>query len=87
MKIESNGIQDFFEKPQSKQTGSARALSNQDADASLRVNYAFIMDKAKQIPPPDTKSVQQARELLLSGRLESPQNIRKASENIIRFGI
>lgn len=87
MKIETNGIQDFFEKSPSNQLNSPKALSNDDADASLRANYASLIDEATQIPHADTNTVQQAQELLLSGQLESPENIRAAAENIVRFGI
>lgn len=87
MKIETNGIQDFLGKSPPKQLNSAGALSNNDADASLRANYASLIDEATQIPDTDTNTVQQAQQLLLSGQLESPENIRAAAENIITFGI
>jgi len=80
-------MQSFFQKPQPNSRNTARVLSNEDADASLRVDYASLIDKAVQIPEADSAAVQQARELLLSGELESPKNIRKAAENIVRFGI
>jgi hypothetical protein len=35
----------------------------------------------------DTQVVQQAKELLLSGQLESNQSILQAAENIINLGI
>lgn len=87
MKIDTNGIQDFVEKSASKQFSSSRAPSNNDADASLRVNYASLIDKAMEIPHADANTVEQAQELLLSGELESPENIREAAENIGTFGI
>jgi len=87
MKIDTNGIQDFVEKSASKQFGSSRTLSSNDADASLRVNYASLIDKAMELPDADANTVEQAQELLLSGKLESPENIREAAENIGTFGI
>ena len=86
-KIDTNQIQDFLGKPSSKQSDSNKALPNNGADVSLQVNYASFIDKAKQTPQTDTEAVQRAQELLLSGELESPENIRAAAENIIRFGI
>jgi len=86
-KIDTNQIQDFLGKPSSKQSDSTKALPNNGADVSLQVNYASFIDKAKQTPQTDTEAVQRAQELLLSGELESPENIRAAAENIIRFGI
>ncbi|MHC4572520.1 MAG: hypothetical protein ACYS76_00060 [Planctomycetota bacterium] len=87
MKIDINGIQDFWEKPLSKQLDSARDPSNNDLDASLLVTYASLIDKAAQIPDADSKAVPEAQELLLSGQLESAENIRAAAENIVEFGI
>jgi len=87
MKIDSNQMQSFFQKPQPNSRNTVRVLSNEDVDASLRVDYASLIDKAVQIPEADSAAVQRARELLLSGELESPENIRKAAENITRFGI
>jgi hypothetical protein len=71
----------------SGQPNSARARPDKDADVSVQVNYASLIDKAMRSPQADTKLVQRARGLLLSGQLESSQNTRKAAENIIKFGI
>lgn len=71
----------------SGQPKSARAISNNEADVSIQVSYASLIDKAVQEPESDAQRVQQARELLLSGQLESPKNIREAAENIMKFGI
>ena len=87
MKIDTNGIQDFLDKSSSKQLSFSTAPSNNDADASLRVNYAPLIDEAMQITHTDTNTTQRAHELLLSGQLESDENTRAAAENIIKFGI
>ena len=71
----------------SKQPDPARALPDNAADASLQVNYASLINEATQIPQTDTEAVQRAQELLLSGQLESPENIRAAAENIAESGI
>ena len=65
----------------------ARAIPDKDADVSIQVNYASLIDKAVQEPRDGAQRVQQARELLLSGQLESPENIREAAENIVEYGI
>lgn len=86
-KIDPNQIRDILEKS-SKQHDCAKALPiNNGGDASLQVNYASLIEKAKQAQPPDPMAIQRARELLLSGQLESPENIREAAENIVKFGI
>jgi hypothetical protein len=58
-----------------------------DSDATIEVSFAEIINKARQAEEADSDAVQKARELLLSGRLTSPENIRAAAENILRFGI
>ena len=69
------------------QPNNAGALPNNDADVSVQVNYAFLIEKAIKQPQTDTQLVQRARDLLSSGQLENPENIRKAAENIVKFGI
>lgn len=71
----------------SGQPKSARAASNKDEDVSVHVNYASLIEKAVHEPENDAQRVQEARELLRSGRLESPENIRQAAENILRYGV
>ena len=84
--IDTNKIRDFLEKSSSRQPDSAAALPNNDADVS-QVNYASFIDDAMQSPQTDTQAVQRARELLLSGQLESPESIREAAEYIVNCGI
>ena len=71
----------------SGQPKSARAIPDNDAHVSVQVNYASLIDKAMQEPQSDAKRVRQARELLLSGELESPEKVRQAAERIVELGI
>ncbi len=71
----------------SGQPNSARALPDKDEDVSVQVNYASLIEKALQEPESDAQRVHKARELLLSGQLESPESIRQAAENIVKYGI
>ena len=87
MKIDTNQIQNLLEHSSLSQPSSAKALPNNDADASLQVDFAPFIDQANQTPQADTEAVQQAQKLLLSGQLDSPENIREAAENITNFGI
>ena len=66
---------------------TAGPFPDNDADVSVQVKYAFLIEKAMQQPQTDTQLIQRARDLLLSGQLESPENIRRAAENIVKFGI
>lgn len=63
------------------------AIRGNDVDVSVQVDYAFLVDKASQPPKMDDQFVQQARELLLSGRLGSIDIIKEAAENILKYGV
>ncbi len=51
------------------------------------MNTFALIEKALQEPESDAQRVHKARELLLSGQLESPESIRQAAENIVKYGI
>jgi hypothetical protein len=85
--VDTNQIRDFLEKSSSRQPNSAGPLPNEDVDVSVQVNYASLIDKALQSPQTDDQAVQRARELLLSGQLETLENTREAAEYIVTFGI
>ncbi len=86
-RIDNNQVPDIFKEFSAKQPGPSRGSANKHVDASLQVTYDSLIEKAQQIPPEDANAVQRARRILLSGRLDSPENIRAAAENIVRFGI
>jgi len=86
-KVDNNQIQNFLEKPLSRLPGSKPAVSGNDVDVSVQVDYASFIDTAMQTPKTDSQAIEKARQLLLSGQLESPENIKQAAENIITFGI
>ncbi len=86
-KIDTSQIQDIVGKLSPKQPDSPKAPVDNSADASLQADYASLISRATQIPEADTKIVRKAQELLQSGQLESPENIREAAENIIKHGI
>ena len=58
-----------------------------DVDVSIQVNYASLIDKAMQPPQNDDQRMQQARELLLSGKLDSDEIVNSAIENILLYGV
>ena len=86
-KINNNQVSDVLKESSSKQPASSGTSANNQTDASLQITYDSLIEKAKQPPKEDTDAVQRARQLLLSGRLESLENIRAAAEKIIKFGI
>ena len=69
------------------QPNTPGALRGNDVDVSIQVNYASLVDKAIQPPKTDDQRVQQAREILLSGKLDSIETIKEAAENILKYGV
>lgn len=58
-----------------------------DTDVTLQVSFADLIAKAKESATPDAAALEEARKLLLSGELVSPENIHSAAENMLRFGV
>ena len=56
-------------------------------DAALHVSFDSLIVQAKDSAKADATAVEEARQLLLSGRLTSPENVRSAAQNILSFGI
>jgi hypothetical protein len=73
--------------PSSGQPNPPGTLRGNDVDISVQVDYASLVDKAMQPPETDDQLVRQARELLLSGKLDSMDIIKEAAENILKYGI
>ncbi len=71
----------------SGQTNQPRALPKAGDDVSVQVNYASLIEQALQEPQDEALRIKQARDLLLSGELESPRNIREAAKNILDLGV
>ena len=71
----------------STQSNSAGALPDNDADVSVQVDYASLIDQATQSPESDAEAVRRAQALLLSGELECPACVFEAAGNIALFGI
>ena len=86
-KLDTNQIHGFLEKSSSRQPNSTAALPDNDMDASIQVDYASFIDRAMQTPKTDSKAIERARGLLLSGELESLKNIKRAAKNIVTYGI
>ncbi len=80
-KINNNQVQNLINS--GNQPSPAKNVPNNDVDASLQVNYVPVMQNNDD----NAEAIEHARNLLLSGELESPKNIKDAAENIIEFGI
>ncbi len=86
-KIDNNQVPGILKESSSKQTDPSKVPASNEGDASLQVSYDSLIEQAKQIPPEDTNAVQKARQLLLSGQLDNPENVREAAENIAELDI
>ena len=84
----STNSQPLFESGSSTgQPIPSGAIRGNDVDVSVQVNYGSLVDKAMQQPQNDDQQVQKARELLLSGKLDSDQIIKETIENLLKYGI
>ena len=85
--INNNPIQTPSDKPLAGQNNYNKTNLDNDADLSLQVNYASYIKQANQIQTTDNTAVQNAKQLLASGQLDNPENIHRAAEELIIFGI
>ena len=86
-KINNNQISDIRTDVSANQPNGRRGPAADVADATLQVRYGALVERAQQTPTDDAKAVERARQLLMSGELDNPENIRKAAENIVKFGV
>ena len=65
------------------------ARPNTDSEAArCSIGSDVLLEKAMAASENnDSKAVQRARQLLLSGQLDTPKNIEKAAQNILKYGI
>ena len=57
------------------------------ADSTLRTEYEPFIQRALQLDDIDTLAVAEAKEALETGRLNTPEAIQSAAENILNNGI
>jgi hypothetical protein len=85
--INKSQISDIAKEFSSDKPAKARVASDSKADACLQVSHEALIEKALQSPAEDASAVQRARQMILSGEIDKPENIRAAAENIVKFGI
>jgi len=86
-KIQVNQLRELLEALSSSQPKAGGTVTNNNEDVSVQMNYNSLIEQALQPSQADGDIVDTARKLLLSGKLESPQNCKEAAENIAKFGI
>lgn len=85
-KIELN--QSLVESGLSTKHSNDNVSMDNNTDVSMHVDYACFINMAmQQLPQSDPQQVEKAREALISGQLDTPENIYKAAENIAKYGI
>ena len=86
-KINNNQIPDILKESSAIQPSPSNDSAKTGIDALLQVSYDSLIEQAKQPPQEDADAVQRAHQLLLSGQLDNPENIRAAAEAIVKFGV
>ena len=86
-RIDANQIRETLEKSAAQLPDAAIPRVNNEADASLETDFAPLIENAVQPPQTDEQAVQQAKELLASGQLDTPENYIEAARRIVDFGI
>ena len=70
------------------QTKKTVAEPAADKNVELQVNFASLIEKSIQADvKQNTDAVQNAKKLLKSGELDNIENVRKAAQNMVDFGI
>lgn len=57
------------------------------SDATVRSEYASIINKLLETEELDLQAVQKAKEALDAGLIDTSENVRDAADNILRHGI
>ena len=57
------------------------------ADATLSVESASLVERAMQADRIDRAVIEQAKSMLLSGELDSTESILGAADNLLQFGL
>ena len=71
----------------SKKTDTTGSEPTDTSDATVRSEYASIINKALETEEIDLQAVLEAQEALDAGLIDTPENVRDAADNILRDGI
>jgi len=66
---------------------SAKAHQLNDSDVTLQTDFADLISQARESSVANAEAVEQARKLLDSAQLTTPENIRSAARDILQFGV
>ena len=85
-KITNNTIQNLLSNSKAAQMGD-KNISVTKPDTQIKSELQEILNKAASLAENECDMIANARELLLSGKLDSEENIIQAAKNIIDMGI
>ncbi len=85
--IDVHSIQNLQPRPAGKKDRDGHASDVSSPDASISVEYGNLIAEASQLQRADQHTVERAQELISSGQLDTPENIRAAALHLTQFGI
>jgi hypothetical protein len=85
--INNNNVGHLIGQPTVPTADPVANRPKNDADAALYVSFDDLIGKADDSDKAQAAAVEEARQLLLSGQLTSPEHIRSAAQSIVTFGI
>jgi hypothetical protein len=85
--IDAHRTQDILQKPVSKKNRAGQTTDLPSPDASIKVGYGNLIADALQLAQAREGTVERARDLIASGQLDTPENIRSAATNMLQLGI
>ncbi len=86
-KIDNSKIQETLEKASPRQPGPMKSVQKDNADVSVQVNYASLIEQATKPLQTDAEVISQVKKLLTSGQLLSSEKVQEAAKNIVSCGI
>jgi len=85
--IDTSKIQDYINSLSNDRNREVQNIG-EEVDASLQIEYSRLLaEAAETAKPQDKKAVQEAKELLASGELDTWENITAAASEILKHGI
>ncbi len=85
--INNDQAKEILARSSLRQPYNSQAPLSGGPDASLQIEYDVLIKNAIKIPQDDTEAIHNAKELLLSGRLNSIAIIQATAGNIADYGI
>lgn len=69
------------------QPSAAKNNAANELSAEIKTRYTTLIEQALHLQADNDNKIDKARQLILSGQLDTPENIRKTAEHIATFGV